>query len=250
MNKRHPLNIGHRGAGGLAPGNTLAAFQVALDLDIDGVELDVHLCRTGEVVVIHNFTVDATTNGTGRVKDLSLAELQALDAGSHFAPRFAGERIPTLAQVFDLVGDRLLVNVELKSFSLRTDGLEAEVIRLIREHGLEQLVLVSSFNPFSLWRTRRLAPALELGLLYAHNLPMPLRRAWLAFLSHPEALHPDYPMVDEALMDRARARGQEVNTWTVNEPADMRRMIALEVHGIITDRPDVLLEIAGEQPGA
>jgi len=243
MNPQHPLNIGHRGAGGLAPGNTLAAFQVALDLGIDGVELDVHLCRTGEVVVIHDFTVDATTNGTGRVKDLSLDELKALDAGSWFDARFAGERIPTLAEVFDTVGDRLLVNVELKSFSPRTDGLEAEVIRLIRERKLARTALISSFNPFALWRTRRLAPDLKLGLLYAHNLPLPLRRAWLAFLSRPEALHPDYSMVDEALMARARVNGREVNTWTVNEPDDMRRMIALGVDGIITDRPDVLREV-------
>lgn len=240
MSEYRPLNIGHRGAGGLAPGNTLAAFQVALDLGIDGVELDVQRCRTGEVVVIHDLTVDRTTNGTGAVKDLSLAEIKALDAGSHFGPRFAGERIPTLAEVLDLVGDRLLVNVELKSSSPRTDGLEAEVIRLIRERNLERHVLTSSFNPFALWRTRRLAPDLKLGLLYAHNLPLPLRRAWLAFLSHPEARHPDYPLVDELLMAQARSHGWQVNTWTVNEPDDMRRMMDLGVDGIITDRPDVL----------
>ncbi len=244
MNEHRPLNIGHRGAGGLAPGNTLAAFQVALDLGIDGVELDVHRCRTGEVVVMHDLTVDATTNGTGPVKALSLAELKVLDAGVHFDTRFAGERVPTLAEVFDLVGDRLLVNVELKSFSPRTDGLEAEVIRLVRERGLARTVLISSFNPFALWRTRRLAPDLTLGLLYAHDLPRPLRRAWLAFLSRPEALHPDYTLVDEALMTRARARGRQVNAWTVNEPAEMRRLIALGVDGIITDRPDVLKEIS------
>lgn len=243
---RRVLNIGHRGAAGLAPGNTLAAFQAALDLGIDGVELDVHRCRTGEVVVIHDFSVDRTTNGSGKVRDLSLAEIQALDAGSRFDPRFAGEGIPTLAQVFDLVGDRLLVNVELKSFSPRTDGLESEVIRLVRERGLADTVLVSSFNPFSLRRVRRLDPGLKLGLLYAHKLPFPLNRDWLGFLFRPEALHPDHPMVDERLVARARARGQEVNAWTVNEAADMRRLVALGVHGIITDRPDVLGQVLGD----
>jgi glycerophosphoryl diester phosphodiesterase len=242
VTESRPLNIGHRGAGGLAPGNTLAAFQVALDLGIDGVELDAQRCRTGEVVIMHDFTVDQATNGTGPVKSLSLAELKALDAGSRFDARFAGERVPTLAEVFDRVGDRLLVNVELKSASPRTDGLEAEAIRLIRERKLERTVIISSFNPFALWRTRRLAPDLKLGLLYAHDLPVYLRRTWLAFLSHPEALHPDYTMVNEALVARARANGQQVNTWTVNEPDDMRRMIALGVNGIITDRPDVLRE--------
>jgi glycerophosphoryl diester phosphodiesterase len=220
---------------------------VALDLGIDGVELDVHRCRTGEVVVIHDRTVDRTTNGTGAVKDLTLTELQTLDAGSHCDPRFAGECIPTLIQVLDLVGDRLLVNVELKSLNPRTDGLEAEVVRLIRERDLERRLLISSFNPFALWRTRRLAPDLKLGLLYAHNLPLPLRGTWLAFLSRPEALHPDYLMVNETLVAQARARGQEVNTWTVNEPEEMRRMMVLGVNGIITDRPDVLVGIMGDE---
>jgi len=243
MGQERPLNIGHRGASGLAPANTLAAFRAALDLGIDGVELDAQRCRTGEVIVMHDLTVDQTTNGTGPVKSLSLAELKALDAGSWFDARFAGERVPTLAEVLDLIGDRLLVNVELKSFSPRTDGLEAEAIRLIRERGLERTVLISSFNPFALWRTRRLAPDLKLGLLYAHDLPVYLRKMWLAFLSHPEALHPDYTLVDEALVTRAHARGQQVNTWTVNEPAEMRRLIALGVDGIITDRPDVLAKV-------
>src|SRR5512136_1224893 len=107
-----PLNIGHRGASAAAPQNTLAAFRKAMELGADGVELDVQLSADGAVVVIHDFTVDKATDGTGRVAAKTLAELKALDAGSRFSPQFAGERIPTLAEVFEAIDGKLLVNVE------------------------------------------------------------------------------------------------------------------------------------------
>jgi glycerophosphoryl diester phosphodiesterase len=169
-----------------------------MELGADGVELDVHLSADGVPVVMHNLTVDETTDGTGQVTDKTLAELKELDAGSKFAPEFAGERIPTLAEVFEALEGKLLVNVELKDISPKGVGLEAPVVEVVRRHGMETKVLFSSFNPFTLRRMRPLAWDVPSGLLYAHDLAIYLRRAWLASLAPHEVRHPDFEMVDEA----------------------------------------------------
>lgn len=235
--------IAHRGASAAAPPNTLAAFEKAAELGADGVEFDVHLSADGVPVVIHDSTVDATTDGSGRVADLSLDALKQLDAGSHFSPAFAGERIPTLEEILEAVGQRLLLNVELKSTSLRENGLERAVTAQVERHGLSDGVLFSSFNPFALRRAKRIAPHIRAGLLYAPNLPLPLRRAWLAPLFPHEARHPEHTMVDARFMAWARRRGYQVNTWTVDEPAEMQRLINLGVNAIITNVPDVLRQV-------
>jgi glycerophosphoryl diester phosphodiesterase len=240
LDHEHALNIAHRGASAAAPANTLAAFQKAAELGADGVEFDVHLSADGVPVVIHDFTVDATTDGNGRVADLTLAQLKQLDAGAIFDPSFAGEPIPTLEEVLEALGTRLLFNIELKTTSLGDNGLEKAVIAQVERHGLGDDVLLSSFNPFSLQRAKRIAPHIAVGLLYSAGLPMPLRRAWLAFLAPHEARHPKHTMVDASYMAWARRRGYRVNTWTVNDPDEMRRLIGLGVDGIVTDVPDVL----------
>jgi len=238
-----PLNIGHRGASAAAPQNTLAAFRKAIELGADGVELDAQLSADGVPVVIHDFVVETTTDGTGRVADKTLAELKASDAGSKFSPEFAGERIPTLAEVFEAIEGRLLINIELKDFDSFGGKLEAPVVEVVRKHAMEQRVLFSSFNPFVLYAVKRLAPDIPAGLLYREDLPIHLRRAWLAALIPHEARHPRCSMVTEATVKWCHMRGLRVNTWTVDEPADMCRLIALGVDGIITNRPDLLRDV-------
>jgi len=235
-----PLIIAHRGASAAAPQNTLAAFRRAMDLGADGVEMDVQLSADGAVVVIHDFSVDKTTDGTGDVATKTLAELEALDAGAKFSPQFAGERIPTLAQVFEALEGKLLVNVELKDFNPRHSPLAARVVEVVRKYAMEKRVLFSSFNPFALRTIKRLAPEIPTGLLYAPHLAVYLRRAWLAPLVSHEARHPQSSMVTAQTMKWYRARGLRVNTWTVDDPAEMDRLIALGVDGIITSKPDVL----------
>jgi glycerophosphoryl diester phosphodiesterase len=220
----------------------MAAFARAVALGAHGIELDVHLSADGVPVVIHDFTVDATTDGSGPVSGMSLAQLKELDAGSSFDPAFAREPIPTLAEVLEAFGHRLFLNIELKTTSPSDNGLERAVIAQVREHGLDRndRVLLSSFNPFSLRRAWRLAPHIRRGLLYAPGLPLPLRRAWLAPLAPHQARHPEHTMVDARFMAWARRRGYQVNTWTVDDPAEMRRLVDLGVDGIITNVPDVL----------
>jgi len=247
------LNIAHRGASAAAPPNTLAAFKKAIELGADGIEFDVHFSADGVPVVIHDFTVDATTDGSGRVADLTLAQLKQLDAGTRFDPAFTGERIPTLDEVLEAVrgrrgwGGELLLNVELKTTSPGDNGLERAVITLVEQHSLSRRVLFSSFNPFSLRRAKRIAPHIPAGLLYDQGLSLPLRRAWLAFLAPHEARHPHYKMVDARYMAWARRRGYRVNTWTVDDPAEMRRLVGLGVNGIITNVPDVLRSVLESQ---
>jgi len=152
-----PLVLGHRGASAHAPANTVAAFRVADGAGAHGVELDVHLTADGVPVVIHDGSVDATTDGHGRVRDMTLREIQQLDAGSHFDAAFAGERIPTLAEALAAMGDRMLVNVELKPQSKGTEDLERAVAKVVYETQMASRVWFSSFKPYSLHQIRRFA---------------------------------------------------------------------------------------------
>ncbi len=238
-----PLNFGHRGAPKAAPENTLASFQKAREVGADGVELDAMLCADGEVVVMHDYDVGRTTNGQGRVRDLTLAQLQALDAGSWFGPQFAGERVPTLRELCAWAGQDMRLNIELKSVDIRYCALEQKAIAIVHEYGLEQRVIFSSFNPFSLRRVRQVDPTLHTGLLYASDLPIYLRRAWLRPLARPNALHPHYQMVTDAYLLWARKKGYQVDVWTPDEVLDLQRLIAQKVDMIITNRPDALAMI-------
>ena len=245
IDRERVLNIAHRGASLAAPPNTLAAFEKAIELGADGVELDVHLSADGVPVVIHDFTVDAITDGSGRVAELTLTQLKQLDAGSSFDPAFGGERVPTLEEVLKHIGNRVLLNIELKTTSLCDKGLEQAVITLVEHHGLIERVLLSSFNPFALRRAKRIAPHIPAGLLHAPDLPLPLRQAWLAFLVPHEARHPEYLMVDSRYIARARQHGHRVHAWTVDDPEEMHRLIDVGVDGIITNVPDVLHSVLG-----
>jgi glycerophosphoryl diester phosphodiesterase len=238
-----PLNFGHRGASYEAPENTLAAFVRAIELGADGIELDVQLSKDGQLVAIHDATLEATTDGQGRVQNRTLAELKELDAGSWFAPAFAGQHIPTLQEVIDVVGNRLLLNIELKTRELNGDGLAAAVVTTVKENNLLDRAIVSSFNPLAVWRSRRLEPGLSVGMLYSPDQPLPFRRLWLRRLIRPSALHPHHAALDEATMEWARKRGYRVHAWTVDDPAEMRRLKRIGVDVIITNRPDRLRRV-------
>ncbi len=237
------LNFALRGASYEAPENTLAAFLLAAELGADGVELDVQLSKDGHVVVIHDFVLDKTTNGRGPVRARTLAELRALDAGGWFDRALAGQRIPTLQEVIEAVGSRLLLNIELKTDSLRDDGLAAEVVRLVEENNLLDRVIVSSFNPLAVWRVKRLNPWLSVGLLYAPDMPLMQRLPWMRHLLRLEALHPHYTLVDHRYIRWAKERGYRLHVWTVDDPGEMWRLARQGVDLIITNRPDLLRQV-------
>jgi glycerophosphoryl diester phosphodiesterase len=218
----------------------MAAFRLAAEMGADGVELDVRLCKDGEAVVIHDSTIDKTTDGSGRLKDLTLIELQALDAGSWFGASFSAERIPTLAQVLHEFGPRLIFNIELKTASLFSNELEAEVVRLIEDTNMAHRTIVSSFSPMALWRVRRLNRHISLGLLYSHDQLLHFYRRGLQSLIHPHSLHPRWDTIDEKTVAVAHRQGLRVYPWTCNDSDAFRRLIGWGVDGIITDRPDLM----------
>lgn len=238
MYQGKPLVFGHRGASAYAPMNTLPAFELAADQGAAGIELDVHRSADGRPVIVHDFTVDSTTNGTGLVTAMTLSQLKALDAGAWFSPSFAGTQVPTLDEVFEAVGQRLFVNVEIKAFGLRTDGVEEVVAACIARHNMQRRVIVSSFNPLTLRRFRALAPDVPVGFLYMPHI-MSYTTWMLSGLPH-EARHPYHAMIDARLMRRAKEQGYRVNTWTVNDPERAAALRDLGVDCIITDKPDVI----------
>lgn len=237
-----PLVFAHRGASLDAPENTLAAFRLGMTQGADGIELDVRLTADSELIVFHDDNLDRTTDGTGPVAAHTLWEIQQFDAGGWKGSRYAGEGIPTLDDVFEALPG-VLVNVELKSRSIQADGLEEKVLACILRHNASGRVLISSFHPLALARMRALDPALPLAMVLGPDLSLPLRRAWLRHLAHPAALHPHHTMVTPRHMAWAHAHGLRVNAWTVDDPATMRRLIALGVQGIFTNVPGVLRDV-------
>lgn len=230
--------FGHRGANAYAPMNTLPAFEMAADQGAVGVELDVHRSKDGHVVLMHDFTIDATTNGAGIVTEMTLSQLKELDAGSWKDERFTGIPIPTLDEVFEAVGDRLFINVEIKSKSIGTDGVEALVAKKIQQFGMKDRVIVSSFNPLAVRRFKRVMPDVLTGYLTAPD--MPFFTDWFALGMRYDAYHPDQKMIDAALIHKHR--NHFVNTWTVNDADRAKALRDLGVNVIITDYPDVMID--------
>ena len=239
--KGRTLVFGHRGAKAYAPMNTIPAFELAAEQGADGVELDVHRSKDGHVVIVHDFTVDETTDGSGTVTEMTLAQLKELDAGSWFGEGFHGVRIPTLDEVFEAVGERLLINVEIKSNMQDTDGVEQVVADVIANYEMAQRVIVSSFNPLALQRFREIMPEVPIGWLYTEDSLKSTRAMMQALDLQYEAEHPHHEMIDLDYMSWARGRGYRVNTWTVNDPARAAELRDLGVDAIITDNPDTVI---------
>ncbi len=240
-----PLVVGHRGASAHAPENTLAAFRLARDVGADGIELDVHLTADGVPVVIHNAGVEATTNGTGRISDLTLDEVKRLDAGSHFGPAFAGERIPSLAEALGAVGHDLLVNIELKPQPKGGRSLESAVGDVVRGLGMESRVWFSSFKPYSLAAIRRAIPGVPCGLLVS---PLTLTALWLAPVTPMEALHPHHTLYTGWVAALSRRLGLKSAVWTVDDPETVARVVQVGVDAVITNDPGAVLRQLGRQP--
>lgn len=231
-----PLIVAHRGARLEAPENTLPAFRLALEQGADGVELDVRLTRDGQAVVLHDATLDRTTDGYGPVSQATLEDLRRLDAGAWFAPAFAGTRLPTLEQALEALSSARWVNVELKGPSGPGERLESQVLRAVERAGTGGRVILSSFGVLQLWHLRRMNRQVALAWLHG---PGPV--AYLGFLLaralELQALHPFHRAVSERYVRRAQERNLKVVPWTVNDPDEARRLSGWGVTGLITDRP-------------
>lgn len=237
-----PSIFAHRGDSLNAPENTMASFRRAMETGCEGIELDVRLTADLKLVVCHDAAVDRTTNGEGLIKRMTLAQVAALDAGAWFDPRFRGERIPTLEQVFEQFGGKTLLNVELKPNRNDADELAQQVAQLIKRFNLQQQVIISSFNPRALQAVRRQMPQGFFSLL----TPISLIGWWGRNVTFNRtkyfALHPHYRDVSPASIKRIPRQ----IAYTVDNPEDMRRLFSWGIQGIITDDPGLAVKIRAE----
>ena len=242
------LRIAHRGACGTAPEHTRAAFERALALGVDMIEMDAQLTCDDEIVVFHDFELQRTTNGDGPVRQHTLAAIKRLDAGAWFGQAFAGERVLTLDEVLDLVGVRARLNVEVKSPAAADWAvIGRKLIATLHDRGRLEETVVSCFMAGALAALREQSRAVRLGFLWQQeDLAMVWRLAReLSLLS----VHPHWSLVTPSFVEAAHVRGLRVLTWTVNDAGAMARLVQVGVDGIISDYPERVAQVP-ERPEA
>lgn len=240
--------IGHKGASGYAPENTKASLMKAIELGVDAIEVDIRLTKDNNLVVFHDPYLDKITGHAGAITDKMTKDLEELDVGSWFDPRFKGERILTLEEAMNLVLDKADLIIELKrprSDGERYKGFEERVLDLLSRKKAKERILISSFDHYSLKELKELDPSLRIGMLFSAN--------WLNLwdeveLLKPEAIHPHWAFTTREMVEEAHNRGITINSWVVNEESRMRKLIDLGVDGIITDYPDRLIRILQGNP--
>ena len=229
---RGVINCAHRGASGSAPENTLAAIEQAIVLGADMAEIDVQPTRDGKLAVFHDDTLERTSNGCGPLRERTMADLRQLDAGAWFGPDWAGQPIPELGDVLDLVRGRLRLNIELKGDAWGEPALDA-LVRLLRRHDCAAQCQVTSFDTGLIDELRLKAPDLMIGYILGPGaLP-----TWV-FRGRVDVLSAERSLIDAAFIEFAVAAGKAVHVWTVDDPREMSRLIALGVDGVITNHPD------------
>ena len=237
-------NFAHRGFSGQYPENTMLAFKKAWEAGADGIELDVQMTKDGQVGVIHDEKVDRTTNGSGNVRDLTLAELRKLDASYIYTGKMGVNPVPTFEEYCAWVaGTDLVPNIELKTGVYPYPGIEAKVWELIQKYHLENKVIISSFNHYSILRMKELAPELPYGLL---------EESWLvnagAYVAGVgvAAFHPYHGSLTAEAVAEIKSHGIAINTWTVNEETRVRELLALGVDIVIGNFPDTVKRVLAE----
>ncbi len=224
------LKIGHRGAKRYVAENTLESIQKALDFNVDGIEIDVHLCDSGELVVFHDFTLDRMTNGTGEVSKMSLLELKKLKVDGSFS-------IPTLEEVLDRIDRKCLLNIELKGKNTAIKTCEVIQYYIQKKKWNYDGFIVSSFQHHELEAVFNIDKNIPLGVLTKANVDLAIE---FATTINAVAIHPNYALLTDQNVKRAQSKGYNVYTWTVNDYDTIHRMKGYGVNGIISDVPDRL----------
>lgn len=240
--------LAHRGANHLAPQNTLPAFRKAIELGADGVENDVHLTKDGVLVICHNYNIDATSNGKGYISDYTLEELKKFDFGSYFSEDFAGTPIPTLDEFLDLADAFEIINIEIKSPLQKGTDIVRKTINAVKEHGLFDRLLISSFDDSLLVEAKEIDKTVKTGLLYdmASEKIEAILDDTIGFAKAigVDALHPLVAYVNEDYIEEAHENGFIVNPWTVNLEKVYCHLKEWGCDGVITDTPDVAAKFA------
>ncbi len=237
---RQVENVAHRGASGYAPENTIAAFDKAVEMKADYIEIDVQRSKDGELVIIHDTTVDRTTDGTGKVGNLTFEQIRSLDAGSWKGEQFKGEKIPTFDEILDRYHGKTGILIELKAPELYP-GIEAQVAQELMERNLDkpqnEKIIIQSFNFESMKITNNLLPKVPIGVLTssrAHTTVTALHE----FAGYADYFNPSYGIVSEDLVNRVHNLGMKIQSWTVRSQETADFLLQMNVDGIITDYPD------------
>jgi len=237
-----PLLIGHRGYPAKFPENTLAAFEGAMQAGCDMIELDVTLSRDRKVVVIHDDTLDRTTNGKGPVLERTLEEIKRLDAGSWFAPRFSAERIPELSEVMELTAGRCMLNIEIKQSAFEAgypiDAIEHQVVTLVRASGAMDRVIISSFDKRILERIAAMDAPPAIAYISDHGVDERVLDMLLAMKAF--SWHPSFKVLTRDQVDMLHTAGLKVFPWTINTRAEAEKVLALGVDGLICNELRVM----------
>lgn len=242
-----PLIIAHRGASSEAPENTLAAFELAISQGSDAIELDIHLSADGEIIVCHDATINRTTSGTGFVREMTASELKRVDAGSWFSEKYAGERLPLLEEVFDLVPKDMMVNVEIKN-SYQGE-IEPKLMALLSEKNRMDSVIVSSFHHKSLLRLKQLEPEVKISLLYFADF-INHRQVAERFEVPVYSIHPNFRLIGREDVKDAVDHGLHVFLCVVNDEQKMKVAIEYGATGILTDFPEKLRQVLEKIPSS
>ena len=235
------INVAHRGASAHAPENTMAAFHKGVEMKSDYIEIDVQMTADEELVIIHDTTVNRTTNGTGAVGDLTLEEIRALDAGSWFSEEFAGEKIPTFAEVLDAFRGKVGILIELKSPELYP-GMEEKVADALKErnmdHAKNKKIIIQSFNHGSMELSKELLPEIPHGVLAGLSWAGVTDEQLEAFTTYADYFNPNQNIVTPTLVDRVHETGMQIMPYTSRSQEQADRLFNLGVDGIITDYPE------------
>lgn len=232
--------IGHRGAAGYAPENTLASLDLAYKQGCHGIEFDVQLTKDHELVVIHDWSVDRTTNGTGQIKDLTLKEIRSLDAGAWFSPDYKGEGVPTLKEVFEHFPKSFFLNVEIKIQGFDDRPIEEEVLRVIEAFDRKENTVVSSFNNHRLAKLKKISEGIDLALMYEGYLSeFPLKDPKAQGI---KSFHPSKDYISKELVEEGKRKGLAIYTWTVNDLTFAQGLQDMGVDGIITNYPSYFID--------
>jgi glycerophosphoryl diester phosphodiesterase len=232
--------VAHRGATGYAPENTIAAFDKGVEMKADYIEIDVQRSKDGELVIIHDTTVDRTTDGTGYVKDLTFEQIRSLDAGSWKGEQFKGEKIPTFDEILDRYHGQTGILIELKAPELYP-GIEEQVAEKLIERNLDkpqnEKIIIQSFNFESMKITNNLLPKVPIGVLTS-NRAHTTAQALQEFSVYADYFNPSYGIVTEELVNQVHTHGMKIQSWTVRSHEAAQFLLDMNVDGIITDYPD------------
>lgn len=246
------LNVAHRGASGYAPEHTLTSYKMGEQMHGDYIEVDLQMTKDGELIAMHDETLDRTTNGTGQVKDYTLEEIKELDAGSWFNekypekanPEYEGLKVPTLEEVFQTFGKNGNYYIETKSPEVYP-GMEEKLAKLVDEYGIDKdTLLVQSFSSASLLKMNKIDPSIKLVQLMWYTSPAAISDAEVeAIKQYAVGIGPNSAMIDKEYVQKTVQNGLEIHPYTVNEKEEMQKLIDWGVTGMFTNFPDLLNEV-------